>query len=136
MFREGANWLRLPAGVAAAGGIATVLAAMISASVADVTGIVAGSALVLGTIFAFGHRKKILNAYNKEMESKRTELTRAIEQQMEHAIDLFYTEIATAFQPLAVFCATERVRYEPLLNRVEELKKTFGALKNRLGQPT
>ena len=39
MFRESAAWLRLPAGVAAAGGIATVLAAMISASVADVTGI-------------------------------------------------------------------------------------------------
>src|SRR4051794_4573048 len=70
MFRESANWLRLPAGVAAAGGIATVLAAMISASVADVTGIVAGSALVLGTVFAFGQRRKILKAYDEEMESK------------------------------------------------------------------
>ena len=133
MFRESAAWLRLPAGVAAAGGIATVLAAMISASVADVTGIVAGSALVLGTVFAFGQRRKILKAYDKEMESKRTELIRAIEQQMEHAIDLFYREIATAFQPLAIFCTTERKRYEPLLNRVEELKATFAALKNRLG---
>ncbi len=133
MFRESANWLRLPAGVAAAGGLATVLAAMISASVADVTGIVAGSALVLGTIFAFGRRRKILNTYQKEMESKRNELTRAIEVQMEHAIDLFYTEIATAFQPLAAFCKTERTRYEPLLRRVEELKKTFHDLKSRLG---
>ncbi len=94
MFRESAAWLRLPAGVAAAGGIATVLAAMISASVADVTGIVAGSALVLGTVFAFGQRRKILHTYDKEMETKRTELIRAIEQQMEHAIDLFYQEIA------------------------------------------
>ena len=133
MFRESAAWLRLPAGVAAAGGIATVLAAMISASVADVTGIVAGSALVLGTVFAFGQRRKILKTYEKEMESKRGELLRAIEQQMEHAIDLFYREIAIAFQPLAIFCATERTRYEPLLNRVEELKQTFAALKNRLG---
>ncbi len=133
MFRESAAWLRLPAGVAAAGGIATVLAAMISASVADVTGIVAGSALVLGTVFAFGQRRKILKTYDKEMESKRTELIRAIEQQMEHAIDLFYREIATAFQPLAIFCATERTRYEPLLNRVDELKEMFAALKNRLG---
>ncbi|MGI9086594.1 MAG: dynamin family protein [Chthoniobacterales bacterium] len=133
MFRESAAWLRLPAGVAAAGGIATILAAMISASVADVTGIVAGSALVLGTIFAFGQRRKILNAYEKEMDVKRTELIRAIEQQMEQAIDVFYREIATAFQPLAIFCTTERRRYQPLLTRVEELKITFAALKTRLG---
>ncbi len=135
MFRESAAWLRLPAGVAAAGGIATVLAAMISASVADVTGIIAGSALVLGTVFAFGQRRKILNAYEKEMESKRTELVSAIERQMEHAIDVFYKEITAAFQPLTLFCATERTRYEPLLTRLDELKNTFAALKNRLGQP-
>ncbi len=133
MFRESAAWLRLPAGVAAAGGIATILAAMISASVADVTGIIASSALVLGTVFAFGQRRKILNAYDKEMEAKRNELVRAIEQQMEHAIDLFYNEVATAFQPLVIFCTTERERYQPLLDRVEELKKIFAPLKNRLG---
>ncbi len=128
MFRETATWLRLPAGVAAAGGIVTVMAAMSSAAVADVTGIVAASALVLGTIFAFGQRRKILKTYDKEMEAKRTELIRAIEQQMKHAIDLFYQEIATAFQPLAIFCATERKRYEPLLSRVDELRKRFAAL--------
>ena len=42
---------------------------------------------------------------------------------------LFYKEISTAFQPLAVFCTTERERYEPLVNRVEELKQTFSGLK-------
>jgi GTPase SAR1 family protein len=134
MFQESAAWLRLPAGVAAAGGIATVLAAMISASVADVTGIVAASAAVLGTVFAVTQRRKILRTYEKEMEAKRGDLTRAIEQQMEHAIDLFYKEISTAFQPFAAFCATERKRYEPLLKRVDELKQTFAALEQRLRQ--
>ena len=132
-FRESAAWLRLPAGVAAAGGIATVLAALISASAADVTGIVATSALVLGTFFAFGQRRKILRAYEKEMETKSRELVRAIEGQMEHAITLFYQEISSAFQPLAAFCSTERIRYQPLLDRAEELKQTFGKLKTRLG---
>lgn len=134
MFSESAAWLRLPAGVAAAGGIATILAAMISASVADVTGIIAASAAALGTFFAFTQRRRILNAYEKEMEAKRTELTRAIEQQMEHAIDLFYKEITTAFEPLAAFCATERKRYEPLLARTDELKQSFSSIKSRLGQ--
>lgn len=132
MFAESAAWLRLPAGVAAAGGVATVLAAMISASVADVTGIVATSALALGTFFAFSQRRKIINAYHKEMDMKRAELTRAIEGQMQHAIDLFYAEISGAFQPLAVFCETERKRYEPLVSRVDELKQTFSLLKSRL----
>lgn len=133
VFAESAAWLRLPAGVAAAGGIATILSAMISASIADVTGIIATSAAVLGTVFAVGQRRKILATYEKEMETKRRELVRAIEQQMEHAIDLFYRESAAAFQPLALFCATERKRYEPLLQRVEELKQTFATLRGRLG---
>ena len=132
-FAQSAAWLRPAAGVAAAGGIATVVAAMISASVADVTGIVATSALVLGTFVALGQRRKVLNAYEKEMETKRVELITAIEQQMEQAIELFYKEISSAFEPLAAFCITERKRYEPLLVRVGELKETFASLKSRLG---
>ncbi|MGI8436857.1 MAG: dynamin family protein [Chthoniobacterales bacterium] len=131
-FAQSAAWLRPAAGVAAAGGIATLVAAMISASVADVTGIVATSALVLGTFVAIGQRGKVLRAYEKEMETKRIELLAAIEQQMAHAIDLFYKEVTTAFQPLAAFCATERERYEPLVERVDMLKKKLSELEGRL----
>ncbi|MEP6822563.1 MAG: dynamin family protein [Chthoniobacterales bacterium] len=131
-FAQSAAWLRPAAGVAAMGGIATLVAAMISASVADVTGIVAGSAAILGTFVAFGQRGKVLRAYEKEMEAKRAELVGAIEQQMEQAIDLFYKEIASAFQPLTDFCATERKQYEPLLKRTEDLQETFRSLKQRV----
>ncbi len=128
MFRETANWLRVPAGVAAAGGIVTVIAAMSSAAVADVTGIVAASAFIAGTLVAFGRRRKILSEYHRQMDSKREELVAAIEQQLRHAIDLFYGEIGAVFQPLRAFCASERKRYDPLLNRVRESEKTFGEL--------
>ena len=128
MFRETANWLRVPAGVAAAGGIVTLIAAMSSAAVADVTGIVAASAFVAGTLVAFGRRRKILAEYHRQMELKREELVAAIEQQLYHAIDLFYAEIGSAFQPLRAFCAAERKRYDPLLNRVREVEKTFAQL--------
>ena len=134
MFRESAAWLQIPAGVAAAGTVATILSAMISASVADVTGIIATSALVVGTVFAVGRRRKIISAYEDEMSTKTRELARTIEKQMEHAIDLFYKEVEAAFQPLAAFCSAERKRYEPLLSRVDELHQTFAALKNRLAQ--
>jgi hypothetical protein len=135
MFAESAVWLRWPAGVAAAGGVATVLAAMVSAAAADVTGVIAGSAAVLGTFFAFSQRRKILNAYDENMEAKRKELVGAVEQKMQQAVDVFYGEIEAAFQPLAAFCTAERKRYEPLLRRIDELKQTFGGLKPRLNQP-
>ena len=134
LFRESAAWLRLPAGVAAAGTVATIVSAMIHASVVDVTGIIATSALVVGTVFAVGRRRKIINTYEEEMTSKTRELAKSIERQMEHAIDLFYKEIEAAFQPLAAFCASERKRYEPLLNRVDDLQRTFAELRTRLAQ--
>jgi tRNA U34 5-carboxymethylaminomethyl modifying GTPase MnmE/TrmE len=134
MFRETASWLRLPVGLAAAGGIVTVIAAMSSAAVADVTGIVAASAAVIGTFIAFGRRRKILAEYHRQMESKRTELSHAIDQHLQHAIDLFYSEIGVVFQPLEAFCASERRRYDPLLKRVEELEKTFARLMRQIAK--
>ena len=132
MFRETANWLRVPAGVAAAGGLVTMIAAMSSAAVADVTGIVAASAFVAGTLVAFGRRRKILSEYHRQMDAKREELVAAIEQQLQHAIELFYAEIGAVFQPLRAFCSSERKRYDPLLGRVREIEKTFEQLSAEL----
>ena len=134
MFRETGSWLRLPVGLAAAGGIVTVIAAMSSAAVADVTGIVAASAAVIGTFIAFGRRRKIVAEYHRQMESKRTELSHAIDQHLQHAIDLFYSEIGVVFQPLEAFCSSERRRYDPLLKRVEELEKTFAQLVRQIAK--
>jgi small GTP-binding protein len=128
MFRETANWLRVPAGLAAAGGIVTLIAAMSSAAVADVTGVVAASALVAGTFVAFGRRRKILTEYHRQMETKREELVATIEQRLQHAIDLFYAEIGSVFSPLRAFCTAERKRFDPLLTRVRELEKTLALL--------
>ena len=134
MFRETANWLRVPAGVAAAGGIVTLIAAMSSAAVADVTGVLAASAFVAGTFVAFGRRRKILSEYHRQMESKREELVAAIEQQLRHAIDLFYAEIGSVFSPLRAFCAAERKRYDPLLIRVREIEKSLAVLSGELAR--
>jgi hypothetical protein len=67
------------------------------------------------------------------METKRLELVHAIEEQMNHAIDLFYKEVSVAFEPLAVFCTTERKRYEPLMQKSEKLGETLDNLTARLG---
>jgi GTPase Era involved in 16S rRNA processing len=132
LFRETSARLRVPAGVAAAGGIIAVIAAMSSAAVADVTGILAASALVIGTVVALAQRKKIIETYREQMSSKCSELLKTIEQQLTHAIELFYTEVSAAFQPLAAFCVTQRQTCEPLLRRAEELQKTFEKFAARL----
>src|SRR5207249_5950365 len=125
--------LRLPAGVAAAGGIVALIAAMSSAAVADVTGLVAAGAVVASAMVALTQRKKIMRAYEKEMETKCSELMQAIEQQLNRAVDLFYNEVATAFHPLEAFCITQRRQIEPALQRTEELEHKLDALASRLG---
>jgi GTPase SAR1 family protein len=132
LFRETSARLRLPAGIAVASGIVAAIAAMGSAAVADVTGVLAASAAAAGTLVAIMQRRKILRAYAEEMESKRSELVKTIELQLGQAIELFYKEVAAAFQPLAAFCLTQRRIYEPLLQRAEELQGIFAGLKSRL----
>jgi hypothetical protein len=134
LFSETSARLRLPAGVVAVGGIATVIAAMSSAAIADVTGILAASALIAGTFVALTQRKKILRTYQRQMEAKCAELVRAVEEQLKRSIDVFYSEITQAFQPLAAFCVAQRRIYQPFLERAEELQSQFDELVSHLGR--
>ncbi len=134
LFAETSTRLRVPAGVAAAGGIATIIAAMSSAAIADVTGVLAVTAVVAGTFVAVTQRKKILRMFDTQMETRCSELIQSIEQQLRRAIDVFYKDISVAFEPLAAFCVAQRRLYEPLLTRAEELKSQFDKLANRLGR--
>lgn len=133
LLGETSTRLRLPAGLAAAGGVATFVAAMTSAAIADVTGIFAASAAATGTLLALRQRHKVLNAYDAQMEAKCGELSRAVEQQLKRAVDNFYQQILTAFNPLAAFCVSQRRIFEPLLVRATELEQQFDALGPRLG---
>ena len=132
IFRETSNRLRIPAGVAAAGGLVTLVAAMSSAAVADVTGVVAASAAIVGTFLATRQRAKILRVYAEQMNTKRTELVTAIENQISHAIDVFYGEMNAAIQPLTAFCSAQRAHYRQLVSRIDELDSTFEKLRPRV----
>lgn len=100
---------------------------------AAATGGLAASAAVIGTIVALRERRKILRAYEQQMESKRSELVNAIKQQLEHAIDQFYKNVSTASQQLAALCLAHRQLSKSLLKRAEELQQTFDGLRPRLG---
>jgi GTPase Era involved in 16S rRNA processing len=123
LFSETSTRLRVPAGVAAASGLVTVIAAMSSAAVADITGILAASAAVTGSVVVFRQRRKILQLYSEQMEAKCSEIVQLIEQQLKNAVEIFYREITVAFQPLAAFCTARRREYEPQLKRASELQQ-------------
>ena len=133
LFGETTRWLRVPTSVAAAGGIATVIAALTHTALLDVTGTVAGLAALTGTLYAVWRRRKILRQYREQMNEKRRDLTRAVESQLIHAIDAFYHEVSLTFSPLESFCESESKRNAPLKEQIESLDQAIGALKSRLG---
>ena len=132
-FGETARWLRVPAGVAAAGGIFTIIAALAHTAILDVTGTVAGLAAFTGTIYAVFRRRHILREYRLRMDEKRKELAGAVETQLRHAIAAFYHEVSQTFAPLESFCQAERQRHLPLLERATEIGKSLLEVKTQLG---
>jgi len=132
LFRDTSTLSRLSASIVAGCGIAALLAVMTGTGVADIAGVLAASVALIGTIVTFDQRRKILRIYERHMEARRAELVHAIAQQLNQAIDLFYGEVSTAFQPLAAFCVAQRRASEPLLHQAEELQRTFVGLASRL----
>ena len=132
-FGETARWLRVPAGVAAAGGIFTIIAALTHAAILDVTGTVAGLAAFTGTIYAVFRRRHILREYRLRMDEKRKELAGAVETQLRHAITAFYHEVSQTFAPLESFCQAETQRHLPLQERATEIEKSLLEIKSQVG---
>jgi len=125
LFEDTANWLRVPAGVAAAGGVATVIAIVAHSAVFDVTGILAGTGIAAGTIIAVWKRKQILSEFRKQMDDKRDSTLAGVEDHLRHSIDRFYQELAATFAPFQSFCTAQRKLYEPMLTRLRELEDVF-----------
>ncbi len=135
LFEETANWLRVPAGVAAVGGVATVIAILAHSAVFDVTGTVAGVAAATGTVIAVMKRKKILSEFRKQMTEKRDSTLIGIEDHLRHSIDRFYQDLAGMFQPLQTFCSAQRKLYEPMLTRLREMEDSLGRMVAGLTAP-
>lgn len=133
LFGETARWLRVPTGVAAAGGLATIIAALTHTAILDVTGTVASVAAVTGTLYAIWRRRKILRQYREEMNQKRQELSRAVETQLRHAIDAFYHEVGQTFAPLESFCEAESKRHLPLKEQIDRIDASIGTIKAQVG---
>lgn len=76
-----------------------------------------------------------ISATNPDFAALRPRSTEraAAEQQMKGSVQRFYQEIATAFEPLAAFCVSERKRNAPLVEEADSVKELLSGLSRRLG---
>jgi hypothetical protein len=125
VFEQTSTRLRALAIIAGTCTIAALIAAMVNRTAALIIGPVVGLAAVIGSVVALKQQGKILNVYQDRMKASGSELIQAIEDQFNRAIDLFYKEVAGAFQPLNDFSETRRQSCQPLLDRAKELERTF-----------
>jgi len=118
--------------IAAAIGTASLLKSrnsMIALGVAII-----GAIGVLILIFVmFNQRRRILRVYERELDPKRTEFKRALEEQFGKAINSFCAEMAKRFQNLSDVCQKQRAQYGPWSEQIEDLQTRFAGLKPRLG---
>lgn len=134
VFADTANWLRVPAGVFAAGGIgAVVAAALTKATILDITGTIAGLGALTGTVVALAKRQKIIGEYCRQMTEKRETMVRAIEDHLRHAVKRFYVELEQIFRPMEAFCEAQKKEVEPSLATVRDLEARLGKCAASLG---
>ena len=128
------GWLRIPVGMAAAGGVGAVVAgALAKATILDITGTIAGLSALTGTILAVAKRRKIIGEYRRQMNEKREAMTQAIEDHLRHAVKRFFVELEQLFQPLEAFCAAQKKMVEPSLASVREMEVKLGKCAASLG---
>jgi GTPase SAR1 family protein len=133
MFDDAASWMRPPAVIAVAGGAATIGAFIAHLAIVGIAGSVAAVAAVSGAAVALVKRNRILAEFRKQMAEKREEILSPVEDHLRHAINLFYQDLGSAFQPLQAFCASRHKVYEPVLSRLKQLDETLGKLASQLG---
>jgi GTPase SAR1 family protein len=125
--------MRLISGIVVAAGAIAILLPGRNPNLSIVAGAVAVVGAIVLILVAIGHRRKILRDYEHELNPRRTEFKEALEQQFGKAIDSFCGEMAKRFQNLKDICQRERMRYEPRVQRIDELQARFASLKSRLG---
>ena len=123
VFADTASWLRVPAGVFAAGGIgAVVAAALTKLTILDITGTIAGLGALTGTVVALAKRRRIIGEYRQQMNEKREAMVQAVEDHLRHAVKRFYVDLDQLFQPIEAFSEAQKKAMEPSLAAVRDLE--------------
>jgi small GTP-binding protein len=130
-FSQTALWLRVVIGIIV---IAAAVAAFAKNSNTTLVSAITGSfAAIVAIVLAFNHRRKVLRDYERQLDPKRTEFTRALEREFAKAIDSFCAEMAKKIRNLSEICQTRLRHYQPWSERASELETKLAGLKSRIG---
>ncbi len=133
LFAGQTVWASVPVGGAVGGTVLAALAAKLATlAVFDVTGVTAAVVVAFGVVMVSANARRVIKAYHTQMDAKREELTRAIEDLITQAIDVFYQKAAQVYGPLETFCNVQEDRYRPVLGQVENLEKSFNKIAAQL----
>jgi len=130
-FSQTALWLRVVIGIIVIGAAVAVFAK--NSNTTLVSAITGSFAAIVAIVLAFNHRRKVLRDYERQLDPKRTEFTRALEREFAKAIDSFCAEMAKKIRNLTEICQTRLRRYQPWSERVSELETKLAGLKSRIG---
>jgi len=133
LLDQTSRWVRLPVGAAAAGVAGVAAAKLYAVALADVTGVLAATATIFGSVVAVAKRRNILETYRARMEEKRKEVISEIESQLQQMVRSTYRDFEATFQPLSSFCSTRKEKFTPLVERLTQLESTFQRISAKLG---
>ncbi len=86
------------------------------------------AALLGGAIYGNRSMNRLIRQFGERMAGYRERLREMREKVFLEQIHAFYQDFVRLFEPLRRVCAEHRERYEPQLNLIESLDKTFGEL--------
>jgi hypothetical protein len=132
LFRGTAMWLRVAAGAVVVCVLIALLASSTNPAVAKIAAVAAVITFLLGGGLAIYRRRKILRAYEQQMNKRVAELVEMISWQFNETIDSFHNQIAARFEPLAAHCAAQHDKFEPLFRRADELQRKFVQIAEQL----
>jgi len=132
-YSQTAVSLRIIVAIVAIAAAAGLLARANNAVAPIAASAVAGAGVLVATLVAFNHRRRVRRDYERQFSPKRAEFSKTLEQQFAKAIDAFCAEMAKKIRDLCEICLTRRRRYEPWSERAQELQKKLTELKSRLG---
>ena len=124
---------RIPAGVAAAGGLVALVAAMSSAAVADVTGVLAASAAIIGTLPAKTAARENSCMYTRQQMDAETDRTRGRDRRIRFRTrSICSTAKSMPLSNPSPLSARRSAHYQELVDRIDELDSNLRKLRPRV----
>ncbi len=123
------------AAIAGAGGIGlgAAIVALVGTAAADVTGILAGIALIsLGLYIIPAQRSRAKRAFNEKMAELRTRLHNAMQEQFQKELSNAINRVQEAIAPYTRFVRAEQKKTAAMQQRLQNLNSALLSLKNEI----